>query len=541
MMSFPLTLAPILERAGKTFGDVEVVSRLPTRRLLRSTYGELYRRSHALASALTALGLKRGDRVATLMWNHSWHLEAYFGVPVAGGVLHTMNVRLHPEELSYVANHAEDRILIVDDVLLPLYEKFRSKTHFERVIVVPTADEIGPAGYENYEEFLKLATRDYNFPEIDENEAAALCYTSGTTGLPKGVMFSHRSIVLHTLCASLPDNHGMRQEDCILPAVAMFHVNAWGIPYCAAMTGAKLVLPGQYLDADSLLELMEQERVTRSAGVPTVWMGVLELLNKHPGRWNLHPQLRIIAGGAPVPKELIRAFSQHGVALRQAWGMTETGPLATVCEIKNYMADLPEEQRLEVRAKQGLPIALINARVADDFAEVPRDGKTMGELQVRGPWVAGSYYNLPEQQDERWTPDGWFRTGDVVTIDPEGYIRITDRTKDLIKSGGEWISSVDLENALMEHPAVLEAAVIAVPHPKWQERPLAAVVLKEGLHASAEELRAHLAATFLRWQLPDAIVFLSEIPRTSVGKFQKSRLRESFAQWSWDNSTKKEQ
>jgi fatty-acyl-CoA synthase len=529
MMNVPLTFASILRRTGKLFGDVEIVSRLPSRRLIRSTYGALYRRSHALAGALTACGLKRGDRVATLMWNHSWHLEAYFGVPVAGGVLHTLNVRLHPEELAYISNHAEDRILLVDDVLLPLYEKFCAKTKFERVVVVPTADETVLAGHENYEDFLKLATRDYEFPQIDENEAAALCYTSGTTGLPKGVAYSHRSMVLHTLCAALPDNHGLQQKDCVLPAVAMFHVNAWGIPYCATMIGAKLVLPGQHLDAHSLLELLQEEQVTRSAGVPTVWMGVLELLNKHPGKWRLHPELRIMGGGAAVPKELTRAFSEHGISIRHAWGMTETGPLASVCDIKNYMKEWPEDKLVEVRASQGLPIPLIETRVANDLGEVRWDGRTMGELQVRGPWVARQYYNSPEQQNEKWTSDGWFCTGDVVTIDSEGYIRIADRMKDLIKSGGEWISSVDLENALMEHPAVFEAAVVAVPHPKWQERPLAAVVLRENAHVTADELRAHLAVTFLRWQLPDTIVFVREIPRTSVGKFQKSRLRELFA------------
>jgi fatty-acyl-CoA synthase len=539
MMNTPLTLTSLLRRAGALFGETEVVSRLPSKQLLRSTYGDLYRRSHALAGALSAAGLRRGDRVATLMWNHRWHLEAYFGVPAAGGVLHTLNLRLHPDELAYIANHAEDRFLIADDVLLPLYERFCAKTRFERVIVVPTAESecAGSACHENYEEFLKSAPPSYDFPEIhDENQAAAMCYTSGTTGVPKGVVYSHRSMVLHTFSAALPDNHGLSQKDCVLPAVPMFHVLSWGMPYCAAMTGSKLVLPGQYLDAQSLLELFQSEQVTHSAGVPTIWMRVLEELDRQLSAWKLHPRLRINGGGSAVPRELIRGLARHQITLRHAWGMTETGPLASVCELKPYMKNWPEEQRLDVEVKQGLPVPMIEARVANESGEAPWDGETMGELQVRGPWVAASYYKSPELQEEKWTPDGWFCTGDVVTIDSEGYIRIADRTKDLIKSGGEWISSVDLENALMGHPAVFEAAVIAAPHPKWVERPLAAVVLKQGARATPEELRAHLAAGFAAWQLPDAIVFVDEIPRTSVGKMKKSRLREMFTGWDWDRS-----
>ena len=536
MMNVPLTVTALLRRAGSLFAKTEVVSRLPDKRLMRSSYGELYRRSRSLASALASAGVRRGDRIATLMWNHQWHLEAYFGVPAVGAVLQTLNLRLHPDELAYIANHAEDRILIVDDVLLPLYEKFRGKTRFERVIVVPTqGDTANPAG-QNYESFLQTGPADYGFPEIEENEAAAICYSSGTTGLPKSVVYSHRSMVLHTFSAALPDNHGLGQRDCVLPAVPMFHVLSWGVPYAAAMTGTKLVLPGQHLDALSLLELFETEQVTHSAGVPTIWMRILEELDRHPGKWKLHPGLRINAGGSAITRELIRGLTRHRVRIRHAWGMTETGPLASVCELKPFMRDWPEEQRLDVELKQGLPVPMIEARVANQFGEVRWDGETMGELQVRGPWVAASYYKSPPQnpeQDQRWTADGWFCTGDVVTIDSEGYIRITDRTKDLIKSGGEWISSVDLENALMCHPAVFEAAVIAVPHPKWSERPLAAVVLKPGAEATAGELLAHLASSFAAWQLPDAIVFVAEIPRTSVGKIKKSQLRQMFPTWDW--------
>jgi fatty-acyl-CoA synthase len=541
MMNVPLTITALLRRAGMLFAKTEIVSRLPDKGIVRSNYGEVYRRSRALAAALAGSGVQRGDRVATLMWNHHWHLEAYFGVPAAGAVLQTLNLRLHPDELAYIANHAEDRVLIVDDVLLPLYEKFCSKSRFERVLVVPTRGIAAHSTRDGYESFLESGSPEYEFPEIEENEAAAMCYTSGTTGLPKGVVYSHRSMVLHTFSAALPDNHGLGQRDCVLPAVPMFHVLSWGMPYAAAMTGTKLVLPGQHLDALSLLDLFEQEQVTHSAGVPTIWMRVLEELDRQPGNWKLHPGLRINAGGSAINRELICGLGRHRVSIRHAWGMTETGPLASVCELKPFMREWPEEQRLEIEVKQGLPVPMTDARVANESGEVPWDGETMGELQVRGPWVAASYYKPPEknpEQSQRWTADGWFCTGDVVTIDSEGYIRIADRTKDLIKSGGEWISSVDLENALMCHPAVFEAAVIAVPHPKWSERPLAAVVLKQGAEATAGELLAHLAGSFAAWQLPDAIVFVAEIPRTSVGKMKKSQLRQMFPSWEWAESVK---
>jgi len=532
MMQYPLTLTPILERAATLFGSVEIVARLPDKSLRRSTYADIYRRARALAAALSHAGMGRGDRVATLMWNHGWHLEAYFGVPAAGGVLHTLNLRLHPDELTYIVNHAGDRILIVDDVLLPVYEKFREKVRFERVIVAPTTGRPVPPGFEDYEEFLSQGDAGFQFPQLEENEAAAMCYTSGTTGVPKGVVYSHRALVLHSFCAAIPDCIDLSQADCVLPIVPMFHANAWGIPYAAAMLGVKQVLPGPHLDAASVLELLETEKVTRAGGVPTVWLAVLDLLERHPGRWKLQPDLRLLVGGAASPESVIRAFDRQGLELRQAWGMTELTPIGTVSYVKSHMRDWTDEQRLAARARQGTPLPFVEIRAVVGDREVPWDGVSLGELEVRGPWVAASYYNLPDQQ-QRWTADGWFRTGDVVAIDPEGCIKIADRTKDLIKSGGEWISSVDLENALMGHPAVREAAVIALPHPKWQERPLAAVVLKEGRRATQEELREHLAARFSRWQLPDAIVFVAEIPRTSVGKFQKSRLRQMYAGWKW--------
>jgi fatty-acyl-CoA synthase len=493
------------------------------------------RRARALAGALTRAGLNRGDRVATLMWNHQWNLESYLGVPASGCVNHTLNLRLHPEELAYIVNHAGDRILLVDDVLLPLYEKFRDKVRMERVIVVPTNGQPVPASHENYEDFLGTAAPDFQFPALDESEAAAMCYTSGTTGVPKGVLYSHRSSVLHAFGLALPDCGALGHRDTLLPVVPMFHANAWGFPYAAAMTGAKQVMPGAHLDPPSVLDLLAAEKVTRTGAVPTVWVGILDLLDKEPGRWKLQPNLLALCGGSAVPESLIRGLDRHGIELRQAWGMTELSPLGSVSTLRADMADADESRRFAVRARQGTPVPFVDLRVMVGSREAPWDGETLGELQARGPWVAASYYNLPEQAG-RWTDDGWFCTGDVVTIDAEGYVRIADRTKDLIKSGGEWISSVDLENALMGHRAVREAAVIAVPHPKWVERPLAAVVVRDGFAPTEEELREHLAARFSRWQLPDAIVFVDEIPRTSVGKFQKSKLRERFAEWRWEQA-----
>lgn len=530
MMRVPLTLPHFLERAAKLYPKVEVVSRLPDRSLHRYTYADFYRRARRLAEALQRAGLRPGDRVATLMWNHFAHLEAYFGVPCAGGVLHTLNIRLHPSDIAYIAGHAQDRFLIADDVLLPLVEQVRPHVSFERVFVVPLTGAPVPAGYESYEDLLATATGSWDYPPLDEEAPVGMCYTSGTTGRPKGVVYSHRSLVIHTLAAALPDALGLSQRDVVCPVVPMFHVNAWGIPFGATLLGCKQVFPGPHLDPASLLELFESEGVTVTAGVPTIWLGVLDALRKEPQRWKL--KLRtLVVGGSAAPEAMIRAYDQLGFHVLHAWGMTEMSPLGTVSRLKSTLADLPEDQQYTYRAKQGLPAPLVEVRAVSDQGEVPWDGKTMGELQVRGVWVAASYHG--GEDPDRWTSDGWFRTGDVVTIDSEGYVKIVDRTKDLIKSGGEWISSVDVENALMGHPAVKEAAVVAVPHPKWGERPLAVVVLREGQQASAEELREFLAPRFARWWLPDAFVFVSEIPKTSAGKFQKAKLRDQFRDWSW--------
>jgi len=533
-MDFPLTLVPILERAGKLFGKTEVVSRRPDRQIVRTTYAEVYRRARRLARALELAGLKAGDRVATLMWNHSAHLEAYLGVPVSGGVLHTLNLRLHPDELAYIANHARDRFLIVDDALLGVLETFRTKVKFERIFIVPFAGcGAKLPGCEDYEEFLSRADGNFAYPEIDENDAAAMCYTSGTTGKSKGVVYSHRAIVLHSFTECVGGGFGIRNDDAILPAASMFHANAWGVPFTAAMVGAKLVLPGPNLGAEDVLDLMEQEQVTIGCAVPTVWIGVVHALEQNPGRWKLPRPLRVVCGGSAVPEALLRRLDRAGIQLTQLWGMTETTPLATTATVKSTLACCGEDEKYRIRAKQGLPSPFVETRVMTPEGEAPRDGETVGELEVRGPWVAASYFEAPETRN-RWTEDGWFQTGDMATIDDEGYVKIVDRSKDMIKSGGEWISSVDLENALMCHPAVREAAVVGVPHPKWQERPLAVVVLNEGAAATRAELREFLSAKFAKWQLPDAFVFAEEIPRTSVGKFLKSKMREQYANWNWD-------
>jgi fatty-acyl-CoA synthase len=532
MMRFPLTLPHILERGGRLFGRRAIVTRLPDKSLRRSTFADFHRRARLLASALIRAGLKRGDRVATLMWNHWAHLEAYFGIPCAGGVLHTLNLRLSPEDIAYIANHAEDRFILVDDVLLPLLEKFAGRIRPERIIVFPFSGAPVPAGYESYEDFLATGTDDFAYPELDENEAAAMCYTSGTTGRPKGVVYSHRSTVLHcfaqSMCADL-----IQPRDVLLPVVPMFHANAWGYPYTCVMLGAGIVFPGPHLDAESLLELAQRERVTLAAGVPTIWLGIIQQLDAHPEKWRM-PPVRMLVGGSAVPESLIRAFARHGHTVTQGWGMTETSPLATLALPKPTQDGLADDDHYALAATQGVPMPFVELRGMDDDGEIAWDGKTPGEIQVRGPWITGSYHH--GEDPDKFTPDGWLRTGDVATIDAEGFVRITDRTKDLIKSGGEWISSVDLENAIMSHPAVAEAAVVAVAHPKWMERPLAAVVRKPGAAVDAAEIRAHLEKKFAKWMVPDAYEFIDEIPRTSTGKFKKTALRERYRDYRWPDA-----
>jgi len=534
MMDFPLTLPTILERSGKIFPRVEIVSRKPDKSIIRSCYGEFYGRARSLAAALTKLGLKPGDRVASMMWNHAGHLEAFFGVPCAGGILHTLNLRLHPHEIAGIAKHAGDRFLLIDDVLYPIYEKFREDVSFERVVVVPYGFNTVPEGFLNYEGLLAASDSDFQYPAIDENDGAAMCFTSGTTGFSKGVVYSHRALVLHSFCCGLVEVFGMSQADTVLPVAPMFHANAWGIPFAATMLGARLVLPGPHVDPESILDLMVRERVTIACGVPTVWIAVLDALEKSPSKWKFDSPIRVVCGGTAPPVELIRRLDRFGLQIKHLWGMTETTPVGTSGGLRAHMGGWPDDKKYDVRSKQGWPAPFVEIRLMRPEGEAPWDGVTSGEIEIRGPWVAASYYESPDQA-HRWTEDGWFRTGDVATVDEDGYVKIVDRAKDLVKSGGEWISSVDLENALMGHPAVKEACVVGIPHPKWQERPLAAVVLKDGARATPEELRAFLAESFAKWQLPDAFVFLDAIPRTSVGKFKKIALREQFANWKWES------
>jgi fatty-acyl-CoA synthase len=528
MMDFPLTLTHLLDRARRYFPRTEVVSRAPDGTLHRQTWSDTYDRSCQLAGALARLGVKSGDRVATLAWNHNRHLEAYYAVPMMGAIVHTLNLRLHPNEIAYIARHAEDSVVLVDRSLLPLFNQFAGSVPSIRHVVVMADDGPTPEGMLDYETLLAAEPASYDWPALDENTAATICYTSGTTGNPKGVVYSHRSNVLHALLSSLPDQMGLSHRDTVMPVVPMFHANCWGYAHSAAGVGSKIVFPGPKLDPVSLLDLMEAEGVTMAAGVPTIWIGILAQLDAHPKRWNLSRLRQMTVGGSAAPAAMIEGFEKrHGLFVLHAWGMTETNPVGTMARLKQTLDGESEATRLSYRASQGYPVPFFEMRHADDQGRLlPRDGETMGELEVRGPWVAASY--IGDEGQDRWTADGWFKTGDVVTIDAEGYVRITDRSKDVIKSGGEWISSVALENALMSHPCVLEAAVFAGRHAKWAERPIAAIVLKKDKQVTDAELAKHLEGDFAKFWLPDAYVFMDQIPRTSTGKFLKTRLRETY-------------
>jgi acyl-CoA synthetase (AMP-forming)/AMP-acid ligase II len=527
MDDYPLSLTPIIERAERLTPNRKVVSRRPDGSIERSTLGECAGRARRLASGLSELGIGDGDPVATLLWNQPEHLELYFAVPLMGAVLHTLNPRLSEEELSFIVSDAEDRAIVVDETLLEVFEKFRSAQKFEHVIVVSASGSI-PDGAIDYESL--IADHDpADWPQLEERRAAAMCYTSGTTGRPKGVLYSHRALTLHSLMAALPDDLDLSGRDTILPVVPMFHANAWGLPYIAAFAGSGLVLPGPKLDAESVLELLADEQVTVTAGVPTVWMAILQALDKEPDRWDLSHLRQLIVGGSAVPRSMFEGFDNHGLTIVQAWGMTETSPLGTVARLTPEYEDASEEEKYKFRSRQGIPAPFIEIRARGDDGElIPWDDEKMGELEVRGPWVAAGYWR--GRGKEKFTEDGWFQTGDVVKIDQHGCIWIADRSKDLVKSGGEWISSVDMENNLMAHPAVAEAAVIAIPDERWGERPLAVIVLCEGSETSPDELRDHLSKQFSKWQLPDRFEFVEEIPRTATGKFKKTALREQFVE-----------
>jgi fatty-acyl-CoA synthase len=529
MMNRPLLLTQFLERARRLYPKQEIVSKLP-QGIHRTTYEKVHARALRLAAALDGLGVGPGERVGTFAWNHYRHFELYFAVPGAGRVLHTLNLRLFPEQVAFIANHAEDRVIFVDDVLLPLLEKVAPHLEHVRAYVVMGDGDVpkttlGPLF--RYEELLDEAPSGYRFPELDENDASLMCYTSGTTGNPKGVLYSHRALYLESMAICMADAMALSDRDTVLPVVPMFHANCWSLPFAATMVGAKQIFPGQFLQPPDVVGLLESEKVTIGAAVPTIWTGVIDLLDRE--KHDVSSLTRVLCGGSAVPLGLIDRFDRRGIRLLQAWGMTETSPVGTIAHVKATLGELSRDERLKVAAKQGISAPGVEIRIVDDAgAEVAWDGKTPGELEVRGPWVVGAYFDDP--RSPQCFHDGWFRTGDIAAIDSEGYVMIQDRSKDVIKSGGEWVSSVELENAIMGHPAVLEAAVIGVHHPKWDERPLACVVVREDFRGklTKQDIIDHLAPSFAKFWLPDDVVFVESIPKTSVGKFSKKDLREQF-------------
>jgi fatty-acyl-CoA synthase len=529
MMPYQLTLPFILRRAESMYGDKEIITRLPDKTIHRYTYSDFAIRTKKLAAALDELGVKPGDRIATLCWNHYQHLEAYFAIPCIGAIIHPLNIRFGPNELSYIISHAEDNVIIIDEQLLPLYESIQSGINPKKVIVIQQSNNPLPGGYINYEELVSHGDEKLYSPfEGDENTAAFMCYTSGTTGKSKGVLYSHRSIVLHVLSILLASTGiNITEKDIVLPVVPMFHACAWGFPYCCTLVGATQVFPGPYLDAENLLELFENEKVTLTGGVPTVMMNLLHHLDNYPSKYQLHLR-SIILGGSALPRFLVKSFAEkYGISLLNTWGMTELSPLGTTSIITSKMSAEPIENIYDQKIKQGYPVPFVEIRGRNEQGFIPWDGVTMGELEVRGPCVASAYYK-EEKSVEKFTADGWLKTGDIVSIDKDGCIEIKDRSKDLIKSGGEWISSVALELALMEHPEILEAAVIAIPHEKWIERPFAYVVTKNTSAISADELKEFLGRKFAKFWIPEQFAFIDEIPKSSVGKFLKIALREKY-------------
>lgn len=530
MMDFQLTVPTILRRAETLFSKKEIITRLQDRSIHRYTYGDFAKRAKKLAVALHRLGIREGDRVATLSWNHHQHLEAYFAVTCMGAVVHTLNLRLSPDDLTYIINHAEDKVIIVDEVLLPLLEKIVPTINVSNVIVISQGSSRLAKGYLDYEGVVASGDESLFEPfEGDENSAAFLCYTSGTTGKPKGVLYSHRSIMLHSMSFLVScSGAGVMERDVMLPIVPMFHASAWGFPFNCTFVGATQVLPGLHLDAESLLQLFESEKVTLTAGVPTVMLSILNKLDANPAQYKLFLRT-LIVGGSAVPRFLVKSFDEHyGIRVLHSWGMTEISPLGSTAAITSKLENGTSEEQYDYATKQGLPVPFVEIRGRNESGLIPWDGTTFGELEVRGPWVVSAYYRDPEPGG-KFTDDGWFKTGDIVTITEDGCIEIKDRSKDVIKSGGEWISSLTLENSLMGHPSVLEAAVIAVPDAKWMERPFAYVVPKEGKTISPDELREFLSDKVAKFWIPDEFAFIEAIPKTSVGKFQKSALRERYA------------
>jgi len=533
MMEQALLISGLLKHAENCHADTEIVSRRVepaegAARFHRSNWQQIGTRARQMANALTQRGMQKGDRIGTLAWNGYRHLELYYAISGAGAVIHTINPRLFPEQIAWIINHAEDRVLFFDINLAPLVEKIAPLCPVVQTWVAMTDAAHRPSqaipNLVCYEDLINEQSDDYVWPELDERDAACLCYTSGTTGNPKGALYSHRSTVLHAFSSALPDVMNVSARDVVLPIVPMFHVNAWGIPYTAPLVGFKLVLPGAALDGASLCEMFANEGVTFSAGVPTVWLGMINHVREHAIK--LPALQRCLVGGSACPPALFDSFERElGVKLQPGWGMTEMSPLGAVNSLKKKHLDLPEAQRKAVELKAGRLVFGVEAKIIDgDGKELPHDGVAFGDLLVRGPWVIDRYYKV----DASPLVDGWFPTGDVATMDPDGFIGITDRSKDVIKSGGEWISSIDLENIAMSHPAIAEAAVIGVAHPKWDERPLLVVVKRPGQDVSAAELIAHYDGRIAKWWTPDDVAFVDELPHTATGKVQKLKLREQF-------------
>lgn len=534
MMDYQLTLTPIMKRAKDLYPNKQIITRFGDD-YHSYTYADFYARCGKLANALTKLGVQAGDRIGTFAWNSYRHHELYFAIPCMGSVIHTLNLRLPSEQLVYIINHAEDKIIFVDDTLIKLLEPLADQlTTVEHFVVMGTVPETTLPNVLSYEDLLAPEIADYEWQEIDENTAAAMCYTSGTTGNPKGALYSHRALYLHTMTTCMTDAFQLSEQDRIMPVVPMFHAMAWGLVYAGTMIGADIIYPGAHMTPPDLAKTITDNRVTFPAGVPTLWLGLLQVLEQNPDI-DVSSVRAMPVGGSAAPRAMIETYQKkYDIQIVHAWGMTELAPIGTVSQLKSHMGDWDEVAQYDVRSTQGWAVPTIEMRIVGPTGQpLPWDGETMGELQVRGPHVISEYYNDPRSADSFM--DGWFRTGDVATIDSEGYMNIVDRTKDLVKSGGEWISTVELENAIMAHDAVLEAAVIAVPHPRWQERPLACVVKRAGVDKATveREILDLLGKQFAKWQLPNSIEFIEEVPKTSVGKFDKKVLRKQYEDYAF--------